>query len=55
MEVIRTDERAPEAYASPEIVDYGDLVEVTAHDHQHGHPTDLPHHPLHPLHPSFSS
>ena len=35
MEVIRIDERPLEPYAPPEIVDYGDLVDVTAHDHQH--------------------
>jgi len=55
MEAFRIAEPALEAYAPPEIVDYGDLVEVTAHDHRHGHPTDLPNHPLHPVHPSFSS
>ena len=55
MDVLRTDEQALEAYAPPEIADYGDLVDVTAHDHRHRHPTDLPHHPLHPVHPSFSS
>ena len=55
MDVLRTDERALEAYAPPEIVDFGDLIELTAQDHLHGHPTDLPNHPLHPVHPSFSS
>ena len=30
MDVLRTDEQALEAYAPPEIVDYGDLVDVTA-------------------------
>jgi hypothetical protein len=55
MEVFRTDEQALEPYAPPEIVDYGDLVDVTAHDHRHSHPTDLPHHPLHPWERSFSS
>lgn len=55
METFRT-EQQPEAYLPPQVVDYGDLVELTAHD-RHGHPLDLPHHPLHPSHPHphFSS
>ena len=55
METFRT-EHEPEAYVPPQVVDYGDLVELTAHD-RHGHPLDLPHHPLHPSHPHphFSS
>ena len=51
---VRTTEHRPEEYEPPEITDYGDLVELTAHV-GHGHPPDLPHHPLHPAHPHFSS
>jgi hypothetical protein len=40
-------------YEPPEIVDYGDLVDLTAHD-RHG-PADAPHHPFHPPHPHFST
>lgn len=55
MEPQRTEAQALEPYAPPEVVDHGDLLELTAHDHTHRHRTDLPHHPLHPVHPSFSS
>lgn len=52
---VRTED-PPGDYEPPEIVDYGDLIELTAHE-RHGHPLDLPHHPLHPSHPHphFSS
>ena len=50
---VRSTEHRPEEYEPPEIVDYGDLVELTAQV-GHGAP-DLPHDPLHHPHPDFSS
>lgn len=54
MDARRTEQHRPEEYEPPEIIDYGNLVELTAHTGP-GHPLGLPQHPLHPTHPHFSS
>lgn len=51
---VRSTEHTPQEYEPPEVVDYGDLVELTAQV-GHGHPSAPPHDPLHPVHPDFSS
>lgn len=51
-----TPETEEPGYEAPELVDYGDLIEVTA-GHSHGHPLDSPLHEGSDFqhHPSFST